>query len=441
MLGKLSWVGAVALFGLVACSANSNSGGTGGSGAAGGTGGQGGSTASTGGGQSNGGAGGLFETGPTGAGGSSSNCVGSADDDQDLDGFTPNQGDCNDCDVNVNPAAVEVLTDMGGGGGGSGPGVPSDEDCDGLIDDADPDLMACDTNLAVDGTPMDGARAIDLCKTAVGLKDWGVLEAHWVMADGSPPPAGNTNFELGHGILSAFGPNVNVQRGARMLGVSSGAARQPNDPGYMAPSGFSKGYSCTHPQGFPKESPSCGVAVTGGCYDSTGLELLVRAPSNAHGFSFDFNFFTFEWPGYVCSTFNDFFTAILMPFPAGQADGNITFDNFQNPVSVNNAFVEVCGCAGGPPCTAGGKLFDCGLGTTGLVGTGFGADLAFGQDHGSTSWLVTQAPVDPGAVFTIRFVAYDSGDGVLDSTSLIDNFEWLAEPGTVVGTTPIPDPK
>ena len=443
MLGKLSWVGVFAVAGLVACSANSNnSGGTnGGAGGAGGQGGPGGATAGAGGAQTTGDAGGLFETGPTGAGGGVSNCSSGENDDQDLDGFTPAQGDCNDCDANVNPAAIEVLTDMGGGGTGGGPSGPSDEDCDGLLDDMDPDLDACDDNLPIDGGPMDGAKAIDLCKVAAGVKEWGVIEAHYVMADGSPPPGGNANFELGHGILSAFGPNVNVQRGARMLAVSSGTARQPTDPGYQSVGGFSKGYSCTHPQGFPKESPSCGVAVTGGCYDSTGLELLIRAPSNANGFKFDFNFYTYEWPGYVCSTFNDFFTAVLMPFPAGQTDGNITFDNFGNPVSVNNAFVESCGCASGPPCLAGGKTFDCSLGTDGLLGTGFGDDFGGGYYHGSTSWLATQAPVTPGSVFTIRFVAYDSGDGVLDSTSLVDNFEWLAEAGTTVGTKPIEDPK
>ncbi|MEZ4295027.1 MAG: choice-of-anchor L domain-containing protein [Polyangiaceae bacterium] len=386
-----------------------------------------------------GGDGGLFETGPSGSGGGIPNCNSGPDDDADGDGFTPNTGDCNDCDKNVNPGAVEVIDDGMGGAGGGG-NVAVDEDCDGLIDDMDPDTQDCDAGLTVDGNPLDGAKAIDLCKVAAGPSEWGVMEAHWVMADGSPPP-GSANFDVGHGILSAFGPNVNVQRGQRMLGVSSGAARQPTDPGYQNVSGFSKGYSCTHPPGFPKESPSCGVAVTGGCFDSTGLELLIRAPTNANGFSFNFNFYTFEWPGYVCSQFNDFFTALLIPFPAGQSDGNITFDNLGNPVSVNNAFVEVCGCAGGPPCTAGGKTFDCSLGTAGLIGTGFGSDLAFGQDHGSTSWLLTQAPIAPGEVFTIRFVAYDSGDGVLDSTSLIDNFKWIAEPGTQVGTTPIPDPK
>jgi hypothetical protein len=38
-------------------------------------------------------------------------------------------------------------------------------------------------------------------------------------------------------------------------------------------------------------------------------------------------------------------------------------------------------------------------------------------------------------------LAYDSGDGVLDSTGLVDSWEWIAEPGTPVGTEPVPDPK
>ena len=439
MRRELSLIGAVALVGLASCSPI-NQADTGGGGGNDGT------TATktdsgTGaGGAGVGGEGGdLFEIGggpAGGAGGGVQDCNSGPNDDFDMDGYTFSQGDCNDCDANVNPKAIEVMTDTGEGG--SGPGVPVDEDCDDLIDDADPDLLPCDAGLLVDGGPYDAIKAIDLCKVATNADEWGVLEAKWIMADGSPPAGGN--FDLGHGILAGFGPNVNVQKGDRMLAVSSGAARQPSDPGYQSPGGFSKGYSCNHPFGFPKESPSCGVAVTGGCYDSTGLEVKIRVPSNAQGFSFNFNFFTFEWPGYVCSTFNDFFTTILSPYPAGQSDGNIVFDNLGNPVSVNNAFVDVCGCFGGPPCFAGGKTFDCTLGTAGLQGNGFGTDLA-GSDHGSTYWLSTQAPVTPGSEITLQFVAYDSGDGILDSTGLVDNFTWIAEPGTKIETKPIPDPQ
>lgn len=453
MRRALSLFGIVTLVGLTACQAgkggNTGSGGKGGSTGQTGTGNGTTTSTGTGGGQGGAGQGGsLFETGggpAAGTGGGVVNCDSGMNDDKDMDGFTPAQGDCNDCDPNVNPGAVEVKTPMPGmttsssSTGGGEPGVPVDENCNGLVDDMDPDLQPCDGGLSIAGPASDGAKAIELCKVAVNPKEWGVLESKWVLADGSPMN-GNPNFDLGHGILAAFGPNVNVQKGLHMLAVSSGTARQPTDPGYQNVGGFSKGYTCTHPMGFPKESPSCGVAVTGECHDSTGLQVKVRVPTNAHGFSFNFNFFTYEWPGFVCSTFNDFFTAILAPIPPGLPDGNITFDNLGNPVSVNNAFVDVCGCAGGPPCTAGGKKFNCSLGDLGLFGTGFGPDSA-GSDHGSTSWLLTTAPVNPGSEMVIRFVAYDSGDGILDSTGLVDNFQWIAEPGTQVGTNPIPDPK
>jgi hypothetical protein len=447
----ISFIGLTTLLGLAACSAkshgNAGTGGPAGAGGAGGPGGAGGDTNTAGAGQGAGGAGGgggLFETGGgPGTGGGTPSCNGGPNDDQDKDGFTPAQGDCNDCDANVNPGAVEVMTKMDGGSSSSGagggmPGVPVDENCNGLIDDKDPDLQPCDDALAVDGDATAGAKAVDICRVAMKPKEWGILEAKWTLPDGSPSPGGN--FDLGHGILASFGPNVKVQKGHRMLGVSSGSARAPTDPGYQNVAGFNKGYTCNHPMGFPKESPTCGVAVTGECHDGTALQVKVRVPTNAHGFSFNFNFFTYEWPGYVCSMFNDFFAAILSPIPQGLPDGSITFDNKGNPVSVNNAFVQVCGCSGGPPCTAGGKQFTCSLGDLGLFGTGFGPDTA-GQDHGSTSWLLTTAPVSPGTEMTLRFLAYDSGDGILDSTGLVDNFAWIAEPGTQVGTTPIPDPK
>jgi hypothetical protein len=174
-----------------------------------------------------------------------------------------------------------------------------------------------------------------------------------------------------------------------------------------------------------------------------GLEVVLVAPTNAKGFSFNFDFFTYEWPGFVCSMYNDFFVALLLPFPMGQTDGNISFDSMGNPVSVNNAFLEVCGCVTNPPnpCQAGGKMFPCSLGDMPLVGTGFGKDTA-GSDHGSTYWLETKAPVKPHQQITVRWAVYDSGDGVLDTTTLVDNFQWIATAGTVtVGTTPVEQPK
>ena len=379
--------------------------------------------------------GGIGPGGNAGGGGGAINCVpGGPDDDIDHDGFTPNQGDCEDCDPGRNPNAIEVATEAGG--------TAYDEDCDDQVDEDD--TVLCDQGIAVgDLDPYSGARAVDLCKTSMNDKDWGVVSAKWVLADGTMPnQAILSAFHLGHGILSGFGPNVSVQAGERMLGLSSGTARQPTDPGYQDVGGFAKGFQCGQPVGFPKESPACPGITTGEPNDAAGLELDIRPPSNAKGFSFDFKFQTYEWPNYVCSMFNDFFVALLTPYPQGQSDGNIAFDKMGNPVSVNNAFIEVCGCEGNPPspCLAGGKTFECPLGDFELLGTGFGFDsCGFCQDHGGTGWLRTNAPIeDPTQPINIRFAVYDSGDGVLDTTTLIDNFRWIAKPGVTVGTDIVP---
>jgi hypothetical protein len=88
----------------------------------------------------------------------------------------------------------------------------------------------------------------------------------------------------------------------------------------------------------------------------------------------------------------------------------------------------------------GGIPFACGLGKTFLTGTPFEADLAnTGWTHGSTGWLRTTIPVTPGNSFRIRLVTYDSTDGNLDSSTLIDNWQWYGTPGTA--ETVIIDPK
>ncbi|MEQ9319659.1 MAG: hypothetical protein RIF41_10915, partial [Polyangiaceae bacterium] len=395
-------------------------GGTGGTGAAGGTGG------------SDGGAGGINLTGVGGAGGAMTVCDPTDSEDFDQDGWSILDGDCNDCDANVGPNAIEVPTEEDG--------EAIDEDCDGTVDEEDV-YPVCDAGLAVDeASAMEAVKAVDLCKVSSGPDDWGLVSASWVLPDGSPIPVGFEGpFHLGHGLLPAFGSVVDNRYGELMLALSSGTARQPNDPGYQDVGGYAKGYLSGHPVGFPKESPACPGVVTGQPNDGTGLQIVVRTPQNAYGFTFDFDFYTYEWPAYVCSTFNDFFVALLTPYPEGQNDGNVSFDSMGNPVSVNNAFLDVCGCEGNPPspCQAGGKTFACPLGNTELLGTGFGFDYAF-EDHAATSWLQTTAPVEPSSEMTLVWATYDSGDGVLDSTTLVDNFRWIAKPGVPVGTIPIP---
>lgn len=412
------WLGLVGVLVLAAgttvgaCAKSASGPGTGdgGSGGSGGTGGE----------------GGLFMTTSSATGGGNApdgGCFeGAPNKDNDLDGFTEEEGDCNDCDPNVNPNAVEVLTDPNAMDNPK----PVDEDCNGQIDEMP---TPCDSALELKSeNPEDAAKAIGICRF--------MKSAKWVLADGSPPPvdaAQAANFHKGHGILTKFGTNNVPGEGSAMLMVSSGTARDKTDPESVYRN-FEKGYSSNPPTGFPKPSPKCPNVVTGAPYDATGVEIELDVPTNAKSVSFDFQFFTYEWGGFICQQFNDYFVAQLVPFPMGQLDnGNIAFDALGAPISVNNAFIDACACPNNPPsaCTVSGFDFPCTRGKKELVGTPFEADPGKpGWTHGSTGWLRTTTPVTVGQPIIIRFVTFDSTDGKLDSSTLIDNWHWSGTPGT-----------
>ena len=352
--------------------------------------------------------GGATSFNPQGTGGNSGNpCNSGPDEDSDMDGWTFNQGDCNDCDANVNPGAIEVPTDM------SDPeAMPADENCDGNTDEA---FMPCDSGLAIDNPdPMMAAASMELCQQANnGI--WGVVNASYVRANGAPASAGPYV-----GLIDTFGPNVPPRAGSRMLGISSGHARSASHPGACGTLTCSVLGQGTAPPNFPQDVPSCPGQTD--INDDIALEVELQAPTNATGYSFDFRFYSFEYPEWVCTSFNDQFIALVSPPPMGSINGNISFDSMNNPVSVNVAFFDVC---------AG-----CPLGTAALAGTGFDT----WNDAGATDWLVTTAPVDAGTNVTIRFAIWDTGDTAYDSTAFVDNFQWIANAGTVtVGTQPVPN--
>jgi hypothetical protein len=342
-------------------------------------------------------------------------CESAPDEDKDMDGFSKAQGDCNDCDANVNPGAIEVIGEADGMGGAGGY-VPADEDCDGTVDNPP---MPCDTGLALDSANAnDAAKAIELCKTSAGPNDWGVVSAQWVRANGTPAVTPSLAF----GILPNFGPNLTPQAGASMLGVSSGHARSASQPGACGQLTCQTTGAGTPPPGFPQDVPNCSGGTN--INDDIALDVTLRAPKNATGYKFDFDFYSFEYPEWVCTTFNDQFIALVNPAPMGSINGNISFDSMGNPVSVNIAFFNVCS--------------GCPQGTGELSGTGFDT----WNDAGATSWLQTTAPIQGGDTFSIRWAIWDTGDTAYDSTALIDNFQWIANGGTVdVGTDPVPPPQ
>jgi hypothetical protein len=346
--------------------------------------------------------------------------------DQDKDGYTGKDGDCNDCEATINPGAYDVLNHW-------------DDDCNGTVDD---DAGGCDEGLSVDSTdPMDAVRALGLCRTAeddAGVKTWGVLSARYVYPDGSTASKSPKSYyncvglggegqppnALSHGVLPKFGNAIVPREGSSIVALSSGVAREGVNG--ASPGGALMCTRSSMPPGFPTPSTNCpNQDIDSGtdALDGIALEVKVRVPTNAKGFSYDFDFYTYEFPGWVCNVYNDYFVALLLPHHASSGpNDNISFDSKNNPVSVNNAWLEVCA-----PGTYNGKAFACPLSTAELAGTGFDAS-------GATGWLQTAAKVVPGEEITLRFAVWDSVDESADATVLLDNFQWSLEepqPGTL----------
>ncbi|MCU0655059.1 MAG: choice-of-anchor L domain-containing protein [Polyangiaceae bacterium] len=185
---------------------------------------------------------------------------------------------------------------------------------------------------------------------------------------------------------------------------------------------------------------------------------MIRVPTNARSLRFNFRFFSCEYPVYICDAYNDVFAVIMTPSPLDPGDtmydsdtnsANIAFDATKGVIGVNNKdFLTACEPSnaydltsptepeqtnipnGYNNCKAGsGKL---------LQGSGF-------EGHAASAWLATQVPVPSpsgkqASIIYLRFAIWDSGDHLLDSTALIDNFRWSAEEGSNQPVTIIDPP-
>ncbi len=320
------------------------------------------------------------------------------------------------------------------------PGNNCDDDGDGKVDNP----PTCDASIAEAASAEDFAKAMGICESANG-QGFGLVSATFTRGykrTDAPKPQQ-------HGVLSKFGNVLKPREGARLGVLSTGYAQEfdgsqgtsfgggsPGVDWFNARPGAGNGSA---PPGFPKPAAGCPGATT--VNDVVNLKLELRAPKNASGFKFDFNFHSGEWPAYICSEFNDGFVAYLT---SSAGSDNISFDSKKNPVSVNNGFFDRCtpnakiGCLGGSPGTS-----QCPGGVEELAGTGFGVSGKYcgptggtTVSGGATGWLSSQAPVKAGETFTLELMIWDTGDGDLDSSVLLDNFQWIA--GQVTTSTERP---
>ena len=321
-----------------------------------------------------------------------------------------------EAEAHPNPTANGKPDGGGGGASKSDSGTKKPDDEEEIV-------TLCDDGLALASTSADdAAKAIGLCtKAAPTGKGWGVLSARFAKPDGSA-----TINNLSWGLLPKLG-SILAPSGKVMLALSTGAARGPTDPGYVSPgTGYDKGYTHGAPNGQPKRSSVCAVddAAPGAPHDGVALELKMRVPANAKSLSFTHQFFTSDTPADACGQYNDMFVATMDPKPTG-SDGNIVFDALGDPVGINSTSL-LRACA---PGTYQGLVFACPLGMSSLVGTGF-------DNKSATGWLRTTVPVKSGADITMRFAIWDSADGILDSTVLIDELAFSTQSAGAAQTVP-----
>jgi hypothetical protein len=352
-------------------------------------------------------------------------------------------------------SGVGSFGDDGGGGSSSGgggcdpnpanydiPGNNCDDDANGVVDDT----PHCDSNLSLNGSSAhDFATAIGICQDATSTK-WGIVSAAFTLGYGAGTPSLDQSA-----YLPQYGSVIKPREGARLAVLSSGYAFQcddkapgttcggsgQSDPYFKGPQGAMNAGG-TAPPGYPK--PAAGCTNANDVHDAIGVKLQIKVPANAQGLQFDFDFYSGEWPEYVCTDFNDSFVAWLtsQAYTGTNGDLNISFDSKNNPVSVNNGFFDRCtpntstGCAGGKPGTA-----SCPGGPSELQGTGFYnlGNYCNGQSTGggATGWLTTKAPVKQTETITIQYMIWDTGDTNWDSSVLVDNFQWQPGP-TQTGT-------
>jgi hypothetical protein len=360
--------------------------------------------------------------------------------DDDGDGWTVCAGDCNDHDSQINPCAFDT----------NDPNDPVgvdhlDNDCDGFVDN----LITCEATLVAgpDYKPVENANAANICDNPKCAKHVGLPQTVTAIWYGpSPKNAQRVTAHMGSFVpktVPVNPPGAPAAPNPYMTFLSNGTAQDETDPGaggYATCDGTDFAVSFMNSWALPasQNTNPCGTGVdesTVPVHDYTELRMTIKAPINAGSYSFDFAFFSEEFPVYVCRGFNDTFLAIQwsQQFQAMHPGGyEIAYDSNGHRINVNNLFFQDC-----KPCNncVAGSNFNamCPNGLGPLSGTFYEKPIntdAIGRvcnqnwGSGGTDWLTTTSPVNPGETFTLSWIVFDENDGILDSSVILDHFRW-----------------
>lgn len=224
-------------------------------------------------------------------------------------------------------------------------------------------------------------------------------------------------------------PTWRPREGETMLVVSTGPLQPLDANGALIETGDPLGDNTTNPFGSPLPAPLSPLPGSAGgaggtpfvncdlindCSDSLidqwnlgggdandllWFQFETPVPSGTYGFSFDFAYFSEEFPEWVDTTFNDMFVAWSN---SESYTGNLCFVN-DEPCTVT-ALWPAAYQAGAPE----------------LSGTQFTSDAA-------TGWYQANGTAVPGELLQLTFAVFDMGDTAFDTTVLVDNFRWDCE--------------
>ncbi|MCR9164778.1 MAG: choice-of-anchor L domain-containing protein [Nannocystaceae bacterium] len=246
-----------------------------------------------------------------------------------------------------------------------------------------------------------------------------VHEGNFGTSDEFPPREGEKFVILSSGIASEMVTTV-----GGTIGTSMGGGNLPDLPDPMTRVPVSGTETCAdNPAlvgtGDCSNTIDVQYAQGGTANDLAYMRLSAEVPANTFGFTYDFAFFSVEYPVYYQTQYNDMYVAWL---ESEAWTGNISFDEFGSPISLNAGFLDFKDVPGGafndPECAAGCSAPE-------LAGTA-------AQGHAGTRWLTTNAPVVPGEQIEVYFAIFDLADTALDSAVIVDNWLWTCDGGPPV---------